>query len=69
LYRYDKEEIRDLLVVGESHVTIRDAPGGASGVVMVGVKELEVTTVEEMAAALSNGSMVGGLYKLNADYP
>ena len=52
-----REEIRDLLVGGESHVTIRDAPGHAGGVVLVGVKELEVRTVAQMAAALADGSL------------
>lgn len=49
-----KEDIRDLLQP-KSVVSLRDAPGGA-GVVLVGVKELEVSTVEEMAQALANGS-------------
>ena len=56
-----KEDIRDLLAPndGTSSVTIRDAPPGAGvGVVMVGVKELEVKTVAEMAAALANGSQM-----------
>ena len=49
-----KEDIRDLLQP-KSVVSLRDAPGG-SGVVLVGVKELQVSTVEEMAQALANGS-------------
>ena len=50
-----KEDIRDLLAGGgETTVAIRDKPGG--GVALVGVKEIIVATVEEMAAALASGS-------------
>jgi len=48
-----KEEIRDLLRP-KSAVTLRDAPDG--GVALVGAREKEVRTIEEMAKALRDGS-------------
>jgi kinesin family protein 4/21/27 len=49
-----KEEIRDLLRP-KSAVTLRDAPDGG-GVALVGAREKEVRTIEEMAKALRDGS-------------
>jgi kinesin family protein 4/21/27 len=51
-----KEEIRDLLRV-KSAVSLRDAPNGAGGVMMVGAREKPVTTIEEMSKALRDGSV------------
>ena len=50
-----KEEIRDLLRV-KNVVSLRDAPGGSGGVVMVGAREKPVSTYAEMAKALRDGS-------------
>jgi kinesin family protein 4/21/27 len=50
-----KEGIRDLLG-NNQNVSIRDAPGAAGGVALVGVKELPVQTLEKMAGALASGS-------------
>ena len=51
-----KEDIRDLLGNNNQNVSIRDAPGATGGVVLVGVKELPVNTLEKMAGALASGS-------------
>lgn len=49
-----KEEIRDLLRP-KSAVSLRDAPDGG-GVTLVGAREKEVRTIEEMAKTLRDGS-------------
>ena len=50
-----KEDIRDLLNP-KGVVSLRDAPGGAGGVQMVGASARAVRSAEEMARALRDGS-------------